>query len=72
MQMKIIPGDTCGKLWNEVFEMVTDLDYVIWEGTAKETTDVTLYFKGSEEPFPLTSLRRFSHARLAVEDLLYN
>lgn len=65
--------ENAGRQWIEFFDGVgADVNYVLVDVESSEITDVTVYFKGSDEPFPLSSLREDSPVKKGVEDVLFN
>ena len=65
----ITPLDDYG--WGSVFTNFPDVAYLeySWDEAA-DFEDLTVFFKGSEEPFPLTSLKSDSPLKLFLKGLL--
>lgn len=65
----ITPFDDHG--WGSVFTNFPDVAYLeyFWDEEA-DLEDLTVFFKGSEEPFPLTSLKSDSPLKLFLKTLL--
>lgn len=67
VECRIVIRPDTSKTWEEFFQIFPDVDYLVWEGVKGETYDLTVYFKGSDEPFPYSSLRSASWLKLALK-----
>jgi len=61
----VLTGDTGGlpPEWTEFFQAHQDLARVEWEYDWDGVSDITVYFRDSQQPFPVSSLRSDSQLK---------
>jgi hypothetical protein len=56
--------------WKKFFEAQPDVRSIEWCGTQDGCEDLTVYFKDSEEPFPISSLLASSCLKTELEKII--
>ncbi len=56
--------------WKRFFEAQPDVSRLEWVGSQEGAEDVTVYFKASDEPFPVSALLSSSCLKTELEKMI--
>lgn len=68
--VELIIDSEASPTWKRFFEKHDHVSHLEWRGDRTRTHDVTVFFKDSDEPFPLTSLTKESSVKVDIKDVL--